>query len=163
LTSRVELRAAGAEDEPFLRAVYASTREAELAQVPWDAEQKAAFVAHQFAAQSEHYRAHYDGLSTDVIVVDGERAGRLAVARWPAEIRIVDIALLPDFRGRGVGTGLLRGLLDEAAREGRKLSIHVERENPAARLYRRLGFVPVADVSGGVYRLWEAVPPPPPR
>lgn len=84
-----------------------------------------------------------------MIVVGGESAGRLYVARWKEELRIVDIALLPDFRGRGVGTALLRRLMDEADAAGKPLSIHVEVNNPARSLYDRLGFEEVED--RGVY------------
>jgi ribosomal protein S18 acetylase RimI-like enzyme len=145
----VTLRPVALDDEPFLLRVYAATREEELAPVPWTAEQKAAFLAQQFAAQSAHYAQHYEGLKSDVILVDGERAGRLLVARWPEEIRIVDIALLPEHRGRGVGTHLLRPILDEADAGGVAVVIHVEQANPAMSLYRRLGFVPAGE--HGIY------------
>lgn len=142
---RVALRPVRLSDEPFLLRVYAGTRAEELARVPWSPEQKAAFVAQQFAAQTAHYAQHYDGMSADVILVDDEPAGRLLVARWAGEIRIVDISILPEVRGRGAGTVLLRQLLDEAAAAGKRLSIHVERENRAVGLYERLGFQPVGE------------------
>ena len=158
LPSGITLRPVSSSDRDFLLQVYASTREEELAPVPWTDAQKAAFIEQQFDAQDRHYRAHYAGASLDVDVVewDGAPAGRLYVARWSDEIRIIDIALLSEFRGRGIGTRLLRGLLDEAARARRRLSIHVEKNNPALRLYTRLGFAPVAD--RGVYVLMEATP-----
>lgn len=140
-------------DEPFLASVYASTREEELAPVPWTDDQKASFCAMQFAAQSAHYAQHYDGMSADVIVVDGEDAGRLLVARWTREIRIVDIALLPAFRGRGSGSELLGELMDEATEMRKALSIHVERANRALGLYERLGFRAVGET--GVHLLME--------
>src|SRR5215208_2895491 len=145
----VTLRPVAPEDQEFLLRVYASTRAEELAQVAWSAEQKAAFVAHQFAAQSAHYAEHYKGMTSDLILVDAAPAGRLLVARWPKEIRIVDVTLLPEFRGGGAGTRLLRDLIDEAAAARKRLSIHVEVHNPAMTLYRRLGFQPAADE--GVY------------
>lgn len=151
----VALRPIVADDAPFLQRVYASTREEELAAVPWSDERKAAFVAMQFAAQSAHYAQHYSGMSADVIVVDGEDAGRLLVARWAREIRIVDIALLPAFRGRGAGSGLLAELLDEATEMGKALSIHVERDNRAMRLYERLGFEPVGETGVYLRMEWE--------
>jgi ribosomal protein S18 acetylase RimI-like enzyme len=153
---RVVLRPAGAADRAFLVQVYGSTRADELALLPWTDEQKAGFVAHQFEAQDIHYRTHYDGAAFDVIEVGGRRAGRLYVHRGPREIRIVDIALMPAFRGRGVGTRLLRGLIAEAEDGGRKLSIHVEMNNPARRLYERLGFRPAGE--HGVHVLMERVP-----
>jgi ribosomal protein S18 acetylase RimI-like enzyme len=153
----VALRPAVAADEPFLLRVYASTRAEELAQVPWTDEQREAFAAHQFAAQSAHYAEHYEGMTADVVLIDGLPAGRLLVARWPGEIRIVDVALLPEFRGSGAGTHLLSELAAEAQAAGKPLSIHVERQNRALRLYQRLGFQPVADA--GVYVRMQLDPP----
>ena len=149
----IALRPIRPEDQPFLLAVYASSREPELAVVEWDAEQKAAFVRMQFDAQHAYYQEHYAGAAFDVILVDGQPAGRLYVARENDEIRIVDIALLPNFCNRGIGTSLLRGLQSEAAAAGKSLRIHVERFNPALRLYERLGFTSIAD--RGVYLFME--------
>jgi ribosomal protein S18 acetylase RimI-like enzyme len=143
-------------DRPFLAQLYASTRADELALLPWTEEQKAAFVAHQFEAQDVHYRTHYEGAAFDVIEVDGELAGRLYVHRGPREIRIVDIALTPAFRGRGLGTRLLRALTAEADDGRRTLSIHVEMHNPARMLYERLGFRAAGE--HGPYVLMERPP-----
>jgi ribosomal protein S18 acetylase RimI-like enzyme len=153
---KVVLRPAGAADRAFLLQVYGSTRADELALLPWTDEQKAGFIAQQFAAQDAHYRKHYDGAAFDVIEVDGEPAGRLYVYRGSHEIRIVDIALVPAFRGRGLGTRLLRDLIVEADDGGRKLSIHVEVTNPARRLYERLGFRPAGE--HGIHLLMERTP-----
>ena len=150
----IALRPAGASDREFLLRVYASTREEELRLLDWSADQKEGFVRMQFEAQEAYYREHYHPATFDVVEVDGERVGRLCVARWEDEVRIVDVALLPEHRGRGIGTFLLRALLGEAA--GKRVSIHVEKENPAKRLYERLGFTESAD--HGVYVLMEATP-----
>jgi GNAT superfamily N-acetyltransferase len=115
-----------------------------------------AFLRQQFSAQHQWYTEQYKGASFDVILVDGNAVGRLYVARWPEEIRIVDIALLPDHRNRGIGTSLLAGLIDEASAASRPLTVHVERFNPALNLYQRLGFVPVADQ--GVYLMLQWSP-----
>ena len=148
----VRLRPVEPSDRVFLVDLYASTRESELALVPWDVTTKRAFVEHQFTAQDAHYRTHYPGATLDVIEVDGQPAGRLYVHRGPSDIRIMDIALAPAFRGRGIGTALLNDLIEEAADGGRMLSIHVEQNNPARRLYERLGFEPAGE--HGVYLLY---------
>jgi ribosomal protein S18 acetylase RimI-like enzyme len=150
---QVRLRPVTAADRAFLVELYASVREPELARAPWDAATVRAFVEHQYAAQDAHYREHYPGATFDVVEVDGERAGRLFVHRGASDIRIMDIALLPAFRGRGLGTRLLHTLIEEAERGARKLSIHVEADNPARALYTRLGFRPVGE--HGVYVLME--------
>jgi ribosomal protein S18 acetylase RimI-like enzyme len=149
------LRPATAADRDFLLSVYAGTREEELAQVSWEEGAREAFLEHQFSAQDHHYRANYPGATFDVIEVDGEPAGRLYVHRGPSEIRIMDIALAPAFRGRGLGTALLRDLMEEAGVSGRALSIHVEVNNPARRLYERLGFSPAGEHGVYVLMLWS--------
>ncbi len=154
---RPALRTIRAEDRDFLFRVYASTRLEELALTHWDETQKQAFLVQQFEAQDHHYRTHYPGARLDLIVLGGEPVGRLYVARWKEEMRIMDIVLLPEHRDRGVGGGLLRDLLAEAAATGRRLTIHVERYNPALRLYQRLGFEPVGET--GVYLLLAVEPP----
>jgi GNAT superfamily N-acetyltransferase len=138
-------------DEPFLQSLYASTRAEELAQAPWSDEQKAAFCRMQFAAQHQHYQEHYVGARWDVIELEGAPIGRLYVARWADEIRIVDIALLPGYRGRGVGSRLIKRVLAEGEAAGKPVTIHVEQFNPAMQLYERLGFEKVGEV--GVYWL----------
>ena len=154
---QVELRPATAADHPFLVAVYASVRAAELAPLGWSEEQRRAFVVQQYDAQARAY-ATYDGLTTSVILADQTPVGRLIVARWPAELRVADIAVLDAHRNRGIASEILGDLLAEAAAGGLAVTIHVEETNPAAALYRRLGFAPEGDVINGVYRLWRAQP-----
>lgn len=143
-------------DLPFLAGVYASTRADELTPVPWSEAEKAAFLDAQFRAQHLHYQAHYPHADWLIVARRANDIGRLYIERWPTQHRIIDIALLPAHRGKGLGEALLRDLLDEAAGAGKAVSIHVEKLNPAMRLYRRLGFVTVEDK--GVYDLmrWRA-------
>jgi ribosomal protein S18 acetylase RimI-like enzyme len=136
----LRLRPITPEDDSFLAGLYTSTRAEELAITGWSDEQKAAFCRKQFDAQSAHYTAHYPGALLQIIEQSGMPIGRLYVAHWEREIRIMDIALLPEHRGAGIGTKFLRELQDEARSAGKPLTIHVERYNPARRLYERLGF-----------------------
>ena len=150
----VTLRPETEDDIPFLVAVYASTRANDMAIAPWSQEQKDHFVQMQFAFQRKHYLENYAGATFDVVMVDGCAAGRLYVFRGPSEIRIIDIALLPEYRGRGIGGELLTGILREARDRGLITSIHVERQNPALKLYQRLGFQ-IAGDQGPVYLRME--------
>jgi GNAT superfamily N-acetyltransferase len=159
LPAGVTLRPISEADLPFLRRLYASTREEELAAiVDWTPEQKGAFLDQQFAAQHAWYQEHYAGSTFDLVEVAGRAAGRLYVARWERELRLVDVALLPEHRGNGLGTALVSAVLTEGAAAGKPVTIHVERMNPAQRLYRRLGFTLLEDK--GMYLLLEWRPAP---
>jgi ribosomal protein S18 acetylase RimI-like enzyme len=149
----VACRTVSASDSEFIYAVYASTRVEELAQVPWTSEERERFLRQQFQAQDHTYRNNYPGAEFWIIVVDDADAGRLYVHRRPEEIRIMDVALLPGFRGQGIGTYLLKEFLREGQMSSRIVTIHVEVFNPALRLYLRLGFSQVAE--NGVYCLME--------
>ncbi len=139
----VSLRPATAADEPLLFAIYAASRAAELEQVSWTEEQQHAFLTQQHQAQSGSYRQrHPDGQFLVIELIDGRGIGRLYRARLDGgEIRVLDIALLPEWCGRGIGSALLGEIVTEADRDGAMVSLHVEVWNPAVRLYERLGFV----------------------
>jgi GNAT superfamily N-acetyltransferase len=152
----LELRLATAADEPMLRRLYASTRADEMALVPWTDAEKRSFCDMQFDAQDRHYRAEYRDARFDVVVVDGQPAGRLTVSRTQQCINVVDIAVLPEFRGGGIATALLEGLQAEARLTGRRVALAVEIQNPAAELYRRLGFAVTETV--GIHQFMSWVP-----
>jgi ribosomal protein S18 acetylase RimI-like enzyme len=157
--SRVALRPAGPDDEPFLFRVYASGREEELAVTGWTEAQKHAFLEMQYRAQSASYRANLKSWY-DVIVVDGRDAGRILVDRTESEVSLADIGLLPEYRNQGIGGALMRGVLDEAARAQLPVRLYVEQFNPAYRMYQRLGFLPIGE--HGIYVHMEWTPPPEP-
>ena len=144
VASVVSLRPAGPDDAEALYRIYASTREAELAALPWEEAAKQAFVRLQFTAQDRHYRSAHPQASFDVIVAGDEVLGRLYVDRAPGALVIVDVALAPEHRGRGIGTALLCAVLSEADSAGKPVRLHVQRGNRARRLYERLGFELVA-------------------
>jgi ribosomal protein S18 acetylase RimI-like enzyme len=128
-------------DVPFLRRLYISTRWEEMALVAdWTEAQKIAFLESQFAAQRSYYQVHYANAAFDVLEAQGVPAGRLYLNRQADTLLIVDIALLPQWCGRGIGTALLEAMFAEARLTGRGVTISVEKFNPAQRLYRRLGF-----------------------
>jgi ribosomal protein S18 acetylase RimI-like enzyme len=157
VTIAIALRPIRPEDRDLLCRIYGSTRTEELAPVPWSDEQKDAFVRQQFDAQTAYWDEQYPEAERSIIEIDGEPAGRLYVQRWPAETRLVDIALLPPFRRRGAGTELIRRLFSESEKTGRSVTIHVEIFNPARALYERLGFVSKGE--RGVYDFMEWKPP----
>jgi ribosomal protein S18 acetylase RimI-like enzyme len=147
-------------DRPFLRYVYATTRAGEMALVQWTPEQQAEFLDMQFNAQWSHYEQYYPDCAFLVIERDGHPIGRIYIDRTPEEICLVDIALLPEVRGAGLGTQLVQEILDEAQAAGKRVTIHVEHFNPAMHLYQRLGFEKIDET--GVYYLmrWPAASKP---
>lgn len=145
------LRTAAPEDRELLCRIYAATRTDELAAVNWDDAAKESFVRMQFEAQHTYYTENYTGASFSVVLCNSEPCGRFYTVQWESEIRIMDIAILPEFRNRGIGTHLLNKIIAEGERLSLPVSIHVERLNPALRLYDRLGFDCIEDK--GVYLL----------
>lgn len=138
-------------DVPFLLALYATTRAAELEPVPWLPAEKSAFVEMQFKAQRQHYHTHYPDAEWLVVSYEDTRIGRLYLESWPSEIRIIDIALMPDRRGQGLGTQMMRDVMSIAAARSIGVGIHVESASLAIRLYSALGFEKIEDK--GVYHL----------
>ncbi len=146
------------DDRAFLFQVYAATREEELTLLPWDDQQKETFLRMQFDAQDQYYQQQFPDATFNIIMQENCPVGRLYVDRRTDEIRIIDIALLPAFRNAGLGSALLMSLIDEGAKRGLAVRIHVEHANPALRLYERLGFNRIGDT--GIYYLMELVPLP---
>lgn len=152
----ITFRPASLEDDSFLLSVYASTRFEELALTNWDEGQRDAFLRMQFDAQQSHYRQHYPEGEHLIILVGDAAVGRLYIANITAEVRILDITLLPQHRNTGIGTAILKALMTEASSTGKPLRIYVESYNQSQRLFERLGFVKSGE-SGYSYLLeWRA-------
>ncbi len=137
-------------DLPLLQQIYRSTREEELALTDWDETQKTAFIQQQFSAQHSYYKEVYHDATFEIIVINNIDAGRLY--RWESEkqLRIVDIALLPEFRNMGAGNKILDDLILQTENSGKILSIHVEYFSRALNLYKRKGFE-IKDQTGVYY------------
>jgi ribosomal protein S18 acetylase RimI-like enzyme len=138
----VTLRQPLAEDEAFLYKLYATLRAEDLAPTGWNETQMELFLKMQLAARDQSYRMHYPQLDDRIIVCQDQKIGRLIVSRAAEEIRLVDIALLPEYRNAGIGTSLIKNLFREAEATDKTIRLQVEKTNPQARhLYERLGFV----------------------
>ena len=155
----IALRPVDAGDEGFLLRVYAGTRDQERRVVHWEDEEWDAFVRTQYKAQRSHYRTHFPGAEHRIVLHDREPVGRIWVLRAEDEIRLLDIAILPEHRGRGIGTRLIRSLQRDARTAGAPLRHSVEVDNHRARhLYERLGFVAIE--THGLHTLMEWDPAP---
>lgn len=152
----ISLRPVTPDDEEFLLSVYASTRADEMALADWSAEQKESFLRMQFRAQTQYYTENYKGAEFQVITLKDQLIGRFYIHRRGDEIRIMDIALLPDYRNLGIGSALLQEILEQGKNHNLPVTVHVEQFNPALRLYKRMGFRSKEDK--GVYLLMEWSP-----
>src|SRR5512147_2508199 len=130
-------------DEAFAYQVYASTRAGEMALIPWPEAQKEAFVRMQFRMREQHYQAAYPEAVTEIVLCNGVPAGTLITDRTTDATHLVDISLLANFRGAGLGTAILPSL----QRECTKITLHVMKQDPAVHLYSRLGFVTTGEDS----------------
>ncbi len=155
-TSNIELRPITADDEEFLVRVYGSTREAELALVPWDAAQREMFIRFQYQAQRNHYQSEYPDAEALLVLFDGQAAGRLYLHRRAHEIRLLDFTLAPEQRTHPAGVELIRNLMAEAEAAAQPLNIHLETLNWAQALFEQLGFVPVVNNGAHVLYEWRA-------
>ena len=142
---KITLRPVQDSDDEFLLKVYGSTREQELAQVPWTAEQKQQFVRMQWEAQKNHYAAQHPHATHEIICLESGAAGRLYLDRSGEKFHILDITLLPEHRNRGTGSFLLGQIMAEAKEAGKPVSIYVETFNPSLQLFQRLGFTPIQE------------------
>ena len=149
----LKFRPIAPKDEVFLNQLYASTRQEEMALTGWAPEKIKEFLDFQFKAQHAYYQEAFPKASFQLILLKNRPIGRLYIDRRVDEIRIVDIALLPDHRGKGIGKTLMQGVLKEGEKNNLPVRIHVEHNNPAMRLYERLGFRRSGDT--GVYYLME--------
>lgn len=156
MSTRTTLRPITPEDRDLLVRIYASTRSEEMAVVPWSDQEKDDFLRFQFDAQHKYYMEHFPRAAFDLILLDGDPIGRLYIDRRDDEIRLIDIALLPEHRGGGHGGAIMNNILAEGGQAGLLVRIHVEHNNPAMRLYRRLGFEKIEEQ--GVYHLMEWAP-----
>jgi ribosomal protein S18 acetylase RimI-like enzyme len=154
----VRLRSVTLEDELFLRQLFATTRADELALMGWDENQKEAFIAMQFNAQSQQYAMSYPQAEHSVILLNEDSIGRLIIDRGENEFTLVDIALLPTHRGTGIGTHLIEDLLAEAASARKPVRLNVWHSNPAKKLYEQMGFSSANN--DGVYCEMSWNPPP---
>jgi ribosomal protein S18 acetylase RimI-like enzyme len=157
------LRPERAEDQEFLFAVYASTRAEELQRVPWPDSQKQDFLRMQFNLQTKHYHQHYPDAAYQIVLMREEPIGRLYIHSAKDHIHLMDIALLSEYRRAGIGGQLMKNLLLEAAAARKPVRVHVEWENPALRLYTRLGFRLLENRGVYYFMEWKAESEPEPE
>jgi len=151
----ISLRPIRPDDEPLLYQLYASTREAEMALTGWTPEEVEAFLRMQFHAQHSHYMQYPPTCYFNVIELDGMPIGRIYTAEWDEDVRLIEITLLPEYRNRGIGTRLIRDVMERARALGKPVRLHVEPFNPARRLYERLGFTTLEERGFNLFMEWR--------
>ncbi|MES2674903.1 MAG: GNAT family N-acetyltransferase [Pseudomonadota bacterium] len=137
-------------DLPFLLSLYASTRAHELAALNWSDEQKKFFINSQFQLQHHYYQQQFHAAQFHVITAAGRDVGRLYYGWEGNDLRLIDIALLPEYQNQGIGGVLIRKLMQEVSAGDGSLLLHVELNNPARTWYLNLGFI--AGTDDGIYQ-----------
>jgi RimJ/RimL family protein N-acetyltransferase len=154
---RLRLRPEILDDEEFRYRLFCDSRLPEWYRVALDPELREALMRHQYAAQTMTYRARFPQARFDIIELEGERIGRIVVNRPGAMVHVVDLAIVPRLRGRGLGSAIMRALMDEAAGSDLPVRLKVSDANdPSLRLYLRLGFTPIETVPAYIELEWMA-------
>jgi ribosomal protein S18 acetylase RimI-like enzyme len=149
MVEKISLRPEQPGDEPFLFAVYAAARQEELDLTGWNTVARAAFLDMQFRAMCRGYHAMFPTADFSIVLSGQEKTGRMVIHRTDKEIRVVDLALLPEFRSRKIGAHLMRRVCDEAARAKKAVTLSVFKNTRPVRWYQRLGFSIVGET--GLY------------
>jgi GNAT superfamily N-acetyltransferase len=148
LPTHIHLRLMQPEDEVVFRHLYAEVRAPELRITPWSDVEKQIFCDGQYTAQDNHYRAHYADLEQWAVCHDSMVIGRMYLATFKGLLILMDITIAAVWRGQGIGSNLLTDVVRQADLAAREMHLHVEPDNPARRLYQRLGFVELRDQLG---------------
>jgi ribosomal protein S18 acetylase RimI-like enzyme len=143
------------EDEQFLFDLYTSTRAEELRLWDWNKSTKQEFLTLQWKAQQQFYLMQYPNTDHQIILLKNIRIGRILLSDTDNDIRLVDLSLLPDSRNLGIGTTLLKHLQTEASVTNRPIRLSVLKQNPAKRLYERIGFSITGDNDIYAYMEWR--------
>lgn len=151
----VLLRPETDQDKDFLLALYISTRDEELLNIGWSHSDIQSFLTQQFEAQTRYYRQLYPHADYQLVELGGIPMGRFYLNREENEYRLIDISLLPAFRNQTLGLFLIRTLQHAASKAGMPVSLHVENNNPAIRLYRRLGFTELKNDGVHILMTWS--------
>jgi GNAT superfamily N-acetyltransferase len=150
----ISVRQVTADDEEILLEIYKSSRGDDLRGLGWAEDRISEFLGMQYEAQQHFYESEYKRAADELILWQGEPAGRLIVERREHEIRCVDVALLPEHRNSGIGTFLIQELQNEARREKKPLRLQVIRFNRAVNLFERLGFVRTSETGTHFQMEW---------
>jgi ribosomal protein S18 acetylase RimI-like enzyme len=150
----IHLRPERAEDEALLFVLFCASREAEFAALPQP--QRESLLHFQYQAQSRDYAARFPRSEHFIVEFCGQAAGRLLLNRETNELRVVDIAVVPDMRGQGIASAVLKSLISEAQATGMALRLSVWHANPALALYRRLGFCETARSATHLELAWRS-------
>ena len=154
---KLKLRPETSEDQTFLKEVFFSSLQRAFAVGKIPPDQQKMLGEHQFAAQATSYRTQYPNADYDIVLLNGEPAGRIYIDRHQDDLRLMEMTLLPRFQNHGVGTLLIEELLKEAQEHELPVILHVEHWNPdARRLYLRLGFHDEEDIGTHWRMRWEA-------
>jgi len=151
------LRPERPEDHDFRFRLFCDSRLPEWYVIELDAAVRDQLMRHQFVAQTTTYRQRFPRARFDIIELGGEPIGRIVVNRPGTMVHIVDHAIVPALRNRGIGTAIMRALMQEAQDAGLPVRLKVASSNdPSMKLYLRLGLVPIETIPAYIEMQWPA-------
>lgn len=151
---KIGLRPVTAGDDGMLREIYKSSRGDDLRGLGWAEDRISEFLGMQYEAQQNFYESEYKRATDEIVLWEGKPAGRLIVERREHEIRLIDLALLPEHRNNSIGAFLIRKLQNEARQEEKPLRLQVIRFNRAINLFERLGFARTSETGTHFQMEW---------
>jgi len=137
-------------DTPFLRWLFASSRSSNFESALLSEEGLAQLLDMQFEAQRRHYARHYPKARSWLLVEVGEPVGRLIETSETDHLLLIDLAVAPSARRRGLATWMIGELAQKARADGLPLRCHVDPSNDALGLYTRLGFTKLGSEGGSL-------------
>lgn len=156
MNQKLHLRPVTANDRPFLFKVFCSTRPDILAATHLPENQRQSLLTIQFNAQDNDYKTRFPNADYGIIQFGNTLIGRLYVNRTNEEVHLIEITILPEHRGEGLGATLMKALIEEARLTERRVRLHVEKTNPVLKFYQQLGFVKIGEKPMHFEMAWTA-------
>jgi ribosomal protein S18 acetylase RimI-like enzyme len=155
ITDEIFLRPVRNDEEDFWREVFCDSVSDHFSSLEMTENDLDNLLEMQFQAQNLDYRTNYPNASNDVILFNETKAGRVIHSTEHGDLHLIDLAVLSEFRNLGIGTKILKWLFGKSLRTRLPIRFYVEKMNPAFRLYEKLGFKVVTDVTSHFQMEWR--------
>jgi ribosomal protein S18 acetylase RimI-like enzyme len=150
------LRPTRTDDQEFLYRLFSLVYSEKLQLVPLSAEEKKTLVELMYQGFTRHYDSLAPASDDRLVLLNNESIGRMILLQTREEIRLADLAILPQYRGIGIGSALISQLQTESLMSKRPVHLQVGRFDRALRLYQRLGFYKIDTIGPYLHLEWSS-------